>query len=246
MLLAEDLHRAFQDPDRGTVDAVVGIGFEVRAGEIYALLGPNGAGKTTTLRMLATLLRPDRGRVLVDGIDAKRDPLGARAKLAYVPAEAGLEPQLRALEAVELFARIQGVKQPRQRAQALLEELGAGALAGATCGTLSTGQKRRVVLARALVHDPPVLLLDEPTDGLDVPGRRDVLGLVRRLAAEGRAVLLSSHIMGEVEAVATRAGVVARGQLVAEGTLDELREIAGERDLSEVFVKLTGDGSAPA
>lgn len=124
---------------------------------------------------------------------------------------------------------------------ALLAELGAASLVEAPCGTLSTGQKRRVVLARALVHDPPVLLLDEPTDGLDVPGRRDVLGLVRRLARDGRAVLISSHIMGEVEAVADRAGVMARGRLVAEGTLDELRAQVDAQDLSEVFVRLTAD-----
>jgi len=245
MLQAEDLARTFQDPDRGAVDAVTGVSFTVHRGEVYALLGPNGAGKTTTLRMLATLLRPDRGRVWVDGIDAAVDPLGARSKLAYVPAEAGLEPQLRAGEAVALFARIQGVARPVERARALLQRLGAGDLADAPCGTLSTGQKRRVVLARALVHDPPVLLLDEPTDGLDVPGRRDVLGLVRQLAAEGRAVLLSSHIMGEVEAVATRAGVMARGTLVAEGSLEALRAQAGVFDLGEVFLRLTGSPSGP-
>lgn len=242
MLRAVDLARRFQDPDRGAVDAVAGVSLEVRAGEVYALLGPNGAGKTTTLRMLATLLRPDRGRVEVDGVDAAARPLEARARLAYVPAEAGLEPQLRAREAVSLFARIQGVEKPGEQAMALLETLGAGGLAQAPCGTLSTGQKRRVVLARALVHDPPVLLLDEPTDGLDVPGRRDVLGLVRRLAGEGRAVLVSSHIMGEVEAVADRAGVMAGGRLVAEGSLAELRALAGVHDLGEVFLRLTGEG----
>ncbi len=246
MLRATDLARSFDDPDRGRVHAVAGVSLEVRSGEVYALLGPNGAGKTTTLRLLATLLRPDRGRVEIDGVDAARDPLGARARLAYVPAEAGLEPQLKAREAVRLFAAIQGVPQPARRAVELLDALGAGALAKAPCGTLSTGQKRRVVLARALVHDPPVLMLDEPTDGLDVPGRRDVLGLVRRLAGEGRAVLVSSHIMGEVEAVATRAGVMAGGRLVAEGSLDELRAQAGVHDLSEVFLRLTGEGEQAA
>ncbi len=245
MLHATDLSRTFLDARRGPVLAVDGISLRVDRGEVYALLGPNGAGKTTTLRMLATLLRPDRGRVLIDGVDAAVDPLGARARLAYVPAEAGLEPQLSALEAVSLFAAVQGVARPRERARELLARLGAAELCSAACGSLSTGQKRRVVLARALVHDPPLLLLDEPTDGLDVAGRRDVLALVRRLAAEGRAVLVSSHIMGEVEAIATRAGVVARGRLVAEGSLDELRERAGLRDLGEAFLRLTGEGLPP-
>lgn len=242
MLQATDLSRTFHDARRGPVLAVDGISVRVERGEVYALLGPNGAGKTTTLRMLATLLRPDRGSVRIDGIDAAVDPLGARARLAYVPAEAGLEPQLSAIEAVALFAAVQGVPRPRRRAEELLARLGAGELGSAPCGSLSTGQKRRVVLARALVHDPPLLLLDEPTDGLDVAGRRDVLGLVRRLATDGRAVLVSSHIMGEVEAIATRAGVVAHGRMVAEGSLDDLRRLAGEQDLGEAFLRLTGEG----
>lgn len=244
MLDARDLQRSFRDPRRGPVLAVDGISLRVQRGEIYALLGPNGAGKTTTLRMLATLLRPDRGSVRIDGIDAAVDPLGARARLAYVPAEAGLEPQLSAREAVALFAAVQGVARPWRRAEELLGRLGAAGLLDAPCGSLSTGQKRRVVLARALAHDPALLLLDEPTDGLDVAGRRDVLGLVRQLAREGRAVLISSHIMGEVEALADRAGVVARGRMVAEGRLAELRAQAGVEDLSEAFLRLTGEETA--
>ncbi len=238
MLSVHDLSRSFEDPGRGRVLAVDGLSFEVRRGEVYGLLGPNGAGKTTTLRLLATLLRPDRGRMTVDGVDALGDPEGARARLAYVPAEAGLPRELSGREAVTLFARVQGVDRPRERADLLLDALGARPFADSPCGGLSTGQKRRVVLARALVHDPPVMLLDEPTDGLDVGGRREVLGLVRRLAQEGRAVLLSSHVMGEVEAVCDRAGVMSRGRLVAEGTLDELRARAGREDLGDAFLAL--------
>src|SRR5690606_14576463 len=139
--------------------------------------------------------------------------------LAYVAAESGLPEKLSAREVVRLFAGIQGVERPRNRADELLERLGAASFADAACGELSTGMKRRVVLARALVHDPSVLLLDEPTDGLDVPGRRDVLALLREQAAAGRAVVLSSHIMGEVERVVDRVGVMARGRMVAQGTL---------------------------
>ncbi|HJN75647.1 MAG TPA: ABC transporter ATP-binding protein [Myxococcota bacterium] len=195
MLGATELRRSFRDPVRGEVRAVDGVSLQVDSGEVFALLGPNGAGKTTTLRMLATLLRPDAGSITIDGVDATCDPVAARARLAYVPAEAGLPPRLSPREAVRLFARIQGA--PVSAVDPLLEQLGAGDYADTECGSLSTGMKRRVVLARALVHSPSVLLLDEPTDGLDVGGRRQVLDILRELAGDGRAVLLSSHILGE-------------------------------------------------
>lgn len=245
MLRVRNLSRSFLDPGRGRVAAVAGLSFEVRPGEVYGLLGPNGAGKTTTLRLLATLLRPDAGEIVVQGVDATADPVGARSKLAYVPAEAGLPRELRVIEAVTLFGAVQGVAKSREKADQLLDALGASSFKSSPCGGLSTGQKRRVVLARALMHDPPVMLLDEPTDGLDVGGRREVLALIRRLAGEGRAMLLSSHVMGEVEAVCDRAGVMAGGRLVAEGTLAELRAVAGEADLSTAFLKLV-EGAALA
>jgi sodium transport system ATP-binding protein len=241
VLLARHLHKTFADAGRAPFRAVDDLGFAVHPGEVYGLLGPNGAGKTTTLRMLCTLVRPDRGEVWVDGVDAIAAPTAARARLAYVPADAGLPARLSPREVVTLFARVQGVPAPGARAGALLAELGAAPYADAPCDSLSTGQKRRVVLARALAHDPPVLLLDEPTDGLDVAGRREVLGLLRRLAEQGRTVLLSSHIMGEVQQVCARAGLIARGRLVAEGSLAELRARAGTEDLDEAFLRLVGD-----
>ena len=241
MLVVDGLVKAFHAAGRGEVQAVDGLGFVVEPGEIYGLLGPNGAGKTTTLRMIATLLSPDAGTITLDGVDTRTDPLGARARLAYVPAEAGLPDRLSPREVVRLFARVQGVPSPTRRADALLERLGAGSYADTACADLSTGMKRRVVLARALVHAPRILLLDEPTDGLDVPGRREVLGLVREQAAEGRAVVLSSHIMGEVERVVDRIGMVRQGQLIAEGTLVEVLARAETTDLDEAFVALLGD-----
>lgn len=241
MLVVNELVKRFKDSGgRGLVTAVDRLSFRVEAGEIYGLLGPNGAGKTTTLRMIATLLEPDEGQITIDGVDRVRDPMGARGKLAFVPAEAGLPDRLRPREVVRLFAQVQGVERPRERADALLERLGAASFADTPCADLSTGMKRRVVLARALVHAPAVLLLDEPTDGLDVPGRREVLGLVREQAAEGRAVVLSSHIMGEVEKVVDRVGMVQKGTVVAEGTVAEVLQIAGTDDLDDAFVALLG------
>jgi sodium transport system ATP-binding protein len=235
------LVKRFATPERGSFLAVDHLSLAIPAGEVYGLLGPNGAGKTTTLRMLATLLPPDEGRVVIGGADL-RDPLAVRQRLAYVPAEAGLPERLTGREVVRLFARIQGVPDPERRAEGLLERVGAAAFANRACGELSTGMKRRVVLARALVHDPAVLLLDEPTDGLDVPGRREILALVRAQAAAGKAVVLSSHIMGEVEKVVDRIGVVAHGRLVAEGTLPEVLAAAETTSLDEAFLRLTGLG----
>lgn len=236
----EGLVKRFHTASRGEVVAVDHLSLSVRAGEVYGLLGPNGAGKTTTLRILATLTSPDAGTVNVAGVDRIADPMRTREVLAYVPAEAGLPERLAPREVVRLFARIQGVDDPNGKADALLDRMGASAYADQPCGDLSTGMKRRVVLARALVHGPKVLLLDEPTDGLDVTGRREVLSLIREQAEAGRAVILSSHIMGEVERVVDRVGMVARGTLVAEGTLRQVLEKAGTNNLDDAFVELVG------
>ena len=240
MIVIRDLVKRFGATSRGIVTAVAGLSLDVAAGEVYGLLGPNGAGKTTTLRMLATLADPDEGSITIAGADRIADPIGTRERLAYVPAEAGLPEKLTPRECVRLFARIQGVTDPSAVADDLLARMGATSFMDTPCGELSTGMKRRVVLARALVHEPKVLLLDEPTDGLDVPGRRDVLALVREQAAQGRAVILSSHIMGEVERVVDRIGIMHRGQLVAEGTLPEILEQTHQTTLDDAFVMLVG------
>jgi ABC-type multidrug transport system ATPase subunit len=246
MIEVRELVKRYRAPFRGTITAVDHLSLRVEAGEVYGLLGPNGAGKTTTLRTLATLVRPDEGVVRVAGIDVAANPLAARARLAYVPAESGVPHQLTPREVVRLFARIQGVEDAARRADELLDRLGASRYADTPCGELSTGMKRRVVLARALVHDPAVLLLDEPTDGLDVKGRREVLDLVREQARAGKAVVVSSHIMVEVERVVDRLGVVTLGRLAAEGTLREVLAISGADNLDDAFLALTGDAASAA
>jgi len=241
VIRVQNLQKRFRDASRGEVRAVDGLSFQVEAGEVYGLLGPNGAGKTTTLRIISTLVEPDGGEVNIAGVDRLKDPLGARKRMAYVPAEAGLPERLTPREVVRLFARVQGVSQPKKRADSLLERLGASSYMGTPCGDLSTGMKRRVVLARALVHEPAVLLLDEPTDGLDVPGRREVLTLVREQAKAGRAVVISSHIMAEVERVVHHLGMMGRGKMVAEGTLAEVLQIAKADTLDDAFLTLLGE-----
>ena len=239
MIVVQDLEKHFHDSGRGRITAVAGLTFSVKPGEVYGLLGPNGAGKTTSLRMLSTLVAPDAGTIHIFGADATTEALKVRERLAYVPAESGLPQRLSPLEVVTLFARIQGIATPQETARRLLCELGAERFIDTPCSGLSTGMKRRVVLARALVHEPKALLLDEPTDGLDVQGRRDVLRLVRAQAEAGRAVVLSSHIMGEVEQVVDRIGVIARGTLQDEGTVKEVLQRTGTSTLDDAFLKLT-------
>ena len=228
MLVTQDLARSFVDGSRGRVEAVRGLTLRVETGEIYGLLGPNGAGKTTTLRLFATLLKPDRGRIEVGGIDAVKDPVGARSRLAYVPAEAGLPERLTPMETVQLFGEIQGIRDAGRRAADLLDRLGASNYARTPCSSLSTGMKRRVVLARALIHDPPLLVLE----------------LVRGLAGEGRAVIVSSHIMGEVEVLCSRIGVMSGGRIVAEGSVATLLSTTGTSELGDAFLSLTREDAA--
>jgi ABC-2 type transport system ATP-binding protein len=236
------LRKHYRDENGRQFAAVDGLDLSIATGTVYGLLGPNGAGKTTTLKILATLTEADAGEVHVAGIDRARDPLGVRERLAWVPAEAGLADRLTPRESVRLFARIQGVSSPDAAADRWLERLGASGFADRPNGGLSTGMKRRVVLARALVHDPAVVLLDEPTDGLDVSGRRDVLALVRGLVDGGRTVILSSHILSEVQKIADRVGLVAHGRLVAEGTVAEVLARSGAADLDAAFLALTEGG----
>lgn len=245
MIEVRDLRKHYPVASGDPVVAVDGLSFVVKPGEVYGLLGANGAGKTTTLKMLATLIQPDGGRILVDGVDALKDPLGARARLAYVPAEAGLPPQLSPRETVRLYGAIQGVDDPAGRAVAILERLGAGSYLNTPNGDLSTGMKRRVVLARALIHEPQVLMLDEPTDGLDVLGRRDVLELVRAQALAGRTIIVSSHIMVEVERIVDRLGIVAKGRMAGTGTLEEILRDTGKSTLDDAFVHLAHPERAP-
>lgn len=241
LLDARELVRTFEDRGRGVVRAVDQVSLHLAPGEVVGLLGRNGAGKTTSLRVLSTLLPPDSGAVSIAGVDALSRPVQARQHLAYVPAEAGLPPRLTPREVVRLFARLQSVDEPDAVAERSLARLKAMGFADTPCGGLSTGMKRRVVLARALVHQPSVFLLDEPTDGLDVLGRREVLALIRDLAVAGCSVLLSSHIMSEVEAVADRFVILAKGRVVGEGTGSELLVRTHSNTLDDAFLALVGD-----
>ena len=241
MIEVQDLHKSFTI--RGVpLHAVNGVSFVAADGEITGLLGPNGAGKTTTLRMLYTLMRPDRGRVLVDGRDAGSDPAGVRARLGVLPDARGLYKRLSARENIEYFARLYSIPEPviAARIEQLSKALDMGEFLERRTEGFSGGQRTRTAIARALVHDPRNVVLDEPTNGLDVMTTRALRGFLRGLRAEGRCVLLSSHVMQEVAALCDRIVVIANGHVVAQGTPEELRERTGAANLEDAFVRAIG------
>jgi sodium transport system ATP-binding protein len=226
----------------GSVHAVDGVSFTARDGEITGLLGPNGAGKTTTLRMLYTLMKPDAGAIRVDGIDALADPLAARRVMGVLPDARGLYKRLTARENIGYFAALQGLTpgEAQLRADALIAALDMQALAGRRVEGFSQGERVKTAIARALVHDPRNVLLDEPTNGLDVMATRGLRDFLRGLKAAGRCVLLSTHVMQEVAALCDRIVIIAAGRVIADGTADELRERAGTAQLEDAFMHLIG------
>ena len=241
MIEVRGLRKSFTS--RGTViRAVDDVDFTARDGEITGLLGPNGAGKTTTLRMLYTLMRPDAGHVLVDGLDPARQPEDVRRRLGVLPDARGIYKRLTARENIEYFGRLHGLAADvlAARIERLVVALGMQEFIDRRTEGFSQGQRTKTAIARALVHDPRNVLLDEPTNSLDVMTTRSLREFLRSLRAEGRCVLLSSHIMQEVAALCDRIVVVAHGRVVADGTPDELRARTGQRSLEDAFVKAIG------
>jgi ABC-2 type transport system ATP-binding protein len=230
--------------------AVDGIGFEVKAGELYALLGPNGAGKTTTLRMVAGLLSADAGEIRVFDVDARKDPIAAKRLIAWLPDEPLLYDKLTAWEYLEFVAGLWGVEAPvaRERAEHLLKVLGLWNNRNDRCETFSRGMKQKAVLAGALIHEPKLLMLDEPLTGLDAAASRLVKDMIRQRVEQGAAVILTTHILEVAERMADRIGIIKDGKLLIEGRLDELRNSAGAQgqSLEDVFLSLTAQPAVAA
>ena len=237
MIRVEGLQKRF-----GDVTAVDAVSFAAENGRVTALLGPNGAGKTTTLRMIYAVMKPDSGRVQIDDVDAVGDPQGAQARLGVLPDGFGLYPRLTAREHIHYFGELHGISGARleERTTQLLKLLDMTAIADRRAAGFSHGERTKVALARALVHNPQNVLLDEPTNGLDVMSTRAVREIIRRLRDEGTCVLFSSHVMQEVSAVSDRIIVIAGGRLVAQGTADELLQRAGRESLEDAFLALAG------
>jgi ABC-2 type transport system ATP-binding protein len=233
--------------DRPAVD---NLDLTVRTGEFYSLLGPNGAGKTTTLRMVVGLLRPDAGAIFVNGIDALADPVAAKQRMAWISDEPMIYDKLTPLEYLEFVAGLWGVEAPEAQARAhdLIDWLGLGPQAQQRCEGLSKGMRQKVALAGALVHDPSVIILDEPLTGLDAGSARQVKTVLRERVALGGTVIMTTHILEVAERMADRIGVIAGGRLIAQGTLDELRGQAGNSadSLEDTFLALVADEAVAA
>ncbi len=235
-----DLAKSFPTVDGQEKLAVAGISFQVLAGEIYGLLGPNGAGKTTTLRILAGLMRPTSGQVLVNGHDVCVDPFSAKKCIGFLTANAGLYQRLSPRELLPYFGLLNGMEMPliEERVNKLIGWLDMDEFADTRCGALSTGQKQRTHIARALIADPPILILDEPTLGLDVLTNRTILDFIRQERQLGKAILLSTHYLDEAERLCDRIGLLHQGRLIAEGDMPALRALSGCPRLTDIFLKL--------
>src|SRR5476649_2076895 len=242
MIEARALTKTFRDKKRGEIRAVDGVSFRVAPGQIYGLLGANGAGKTTTLRLLATLLQPTAGTATVADFDIIRSPERVRARVGFLAASTALYGRLTAREMIAYFGRLNGLAEPeiKVRTKRLADELDMHEFLDRRCDQFSTGMKQKTSIARMLIHDPAVMIFDEPTLGLDVMAARSIVRFVRECKGRGKTVIYSTHVMSEVEKLCDTIGIIHDGRLLAEGTLTELRARYGEQDLEEIFVKVVG------
>jgi len=240
MVVADRLVKVFPTPDGLGKRAVDGLGFRVREGQIYGLLGPNGAGKTTTLRMLSGLMAPTSGTARIGGYDVTTQVDDVKRVIGFLTANTGLYQRLTARELLVYFGQLHRMSadQAAARADHLIEWLGIGDFVNLRCGALSTGQKQRVNIARALVADPPILIMDEPTLGLDVLSNRIILEYIKRERDQGKTIILCTHYLDEAEDMCDQIGLLHDGKLIAEGDLESLRSLSGEERLSNIFLKL--------
>lgn len=243
MIIADELVKVFPSPDGREKYAVDGLSFRVAQGHIYGLLGPNGAGKTTTLRMLSALVAPTNGRAVIAGHDVEQEPMAVKRAIGFLTANTGLYQRLTVCEVLVYFARLQGLDgaSARRRTAQLIDWFDMSDFAHHRCGSLSMGQRQRTNIARALVADPAVLILDEPTLGLDVLSNLVILDFIRAQRDAGKTIVLSTHYLDEAETMCDMIGLLHHGKLIAEGTLEDLRRRAGTGRLSSIFLKLVHD-----
>jgi len=247
MIEVQNLSKHFWDKKRGEIRAVDGVSFRCQPGQIYGLLGANGAGKTTTLRMLATILEPTAGTAVVCGHDVVEHPERVRANVGFLSTATALYPRLTAREVVQYFGRLNGLSDAvlKERVDKIFDRLDMNGFRDRRCDKLSTGMKQKTSIARTLVHDPSVMIFDEPTLGLDIMTARTITAFIRECRDLGKTVIFSTHIMSEVEKLCDVIGIIQGGKLLTEGSLDELRSKYGERDLEEIFVNVVAPVYVP-
>ncbi len=243
MIEALQLTKVFHDKKRGEIRAVDGVSFRCQPGQIYGLLGANGAGKTTTLRLLATILEPTDGTARVAGYDVVTQSAQVRASVGFLSTATALYGRLSAKEMVEYFGRLYGLDEAtlHRRIDEVFTRLEMNGFRDRRCDKLSTGMKQKVSIARTLVHDPPVMIFDEPTVGLDVMTARAIVGFIRECREHGKTVVFSTHVMSEAEKLCDTIGIIHNGRILAEGSLAELRQRYGEQELEEIFVHVVGE-----
>jgi sodium transport system ATP-binding protein len=237
-IIIEDLSKEFYDSQRGQIKAVDGISLTAFSGEVFGLLGPNGAGKTTTLRMMATLMKPDSGTINIAGYDTSTEPSKVRRSIGYLSSNTALYPRLSPREIIRYFAELNDFPKDQigSRVEELIKYFGIGSYADTYSEKLSTGMKQITSIARTIVHNPPVLILDEPSSGLDVLVAQKIHSYITDLRNNGKTIIFSSHNMGEVEKICDRIGIINKGRLLAVGTVDELRDISKKHYMEDVFV----------
>ena len=240
MVVARDLRKVFYDARRGEVVAVEGLSFRCQRGMIFGLLGTNGAGKTTTLRLLATVLVPTSGTATVAGFDVVREPEAVRARIGYMSSDTGVYSRMTAQEMVDYFGRLYGMDPDRlaERREAIFDLLEMQDFRHVLGDKMSTGMKQKVSLARTIIHDPPVLIFDEPTVGLDIIVARSVLEFIARSRGENKCIIFSTHQMREAERLCDRIAIIHEGRVLAEGTHQDLLHRTGQPDLEEAFFSL--------
>ena len=234
------IKKAFADKKHGSRTAVDGISFEVFPGEIFGLLGPNGAGKTTALRVLATLLKPTSGTATLNGFDIVKQPSEVRGSIGFLSGDMGLYGRLTPREVLRFFGDLNRLPNATARVDEIIERFGIASFANSKIDKFSTGMKQKVAIARAMLCDPPILILDEPTAGLDVPASRAIEGAILDARKRGKCVVFSTHVMEEAEYLCDRIAVINDGKIRIIGTMDQLREATGKQRLREIFVDLLG------
>ncbi len=244
MIAADCLTKVYNDPKGGDVVAVDSVSFECVEGEIFGILGPNGAGKTTILRTMATILEPTSGTALLNGYDVRDEPESVRGSIGYLSGETGLYGRLTPREILRYFGQLNRYPEEKlgPRVEELIDLFEMRDFAGVRCEKLSTGMKQKVSIARAVVHDPPILIFDEPTAGLDILVADALLTYIEECRGQGKCIVFSTHIMSEAERLCDRIAILNRGAILDVGTLDELRARSGERFLEKIFLALVRGG----
>lgn len=248
MIEARQLGKVFPDRKRGLVKAVDGVSFQCGPGRVFGLLGANGAGKTTALRLLGTLLRPSSGTAIVAGHDIREHPEKVRNEVGFLSASTALYGRLTARETVQYFGRLHALSELviAQRTRDLFQRLNMEEFQDRRCDKLSTGMKQKVAIARTLIHDPPVMIFDEPTVGLDVMTARAIVGFIRDCRAAGKTVVFSTHVMSEAEKLCDHIAIIHAGRILEEGTLADLRARHQLHDLEDIFVRVVDSHEVPA